>query len=462
MSTLSINEDIRSSFLPGEESVLRAIISPIRTDILRSGKTLTEDEGSFYIPSGFSWRKSVKEFFDSYYAICYRKQIEPSNLDADYKKAVKIPYVHFDTVTSLHDGIVSTVRQFHIRDIKPFDRLSSNPTVEEIDKCRKEYIKDKDFYQYFSLLLQIDSALREYVEKLDELIGAYNVRFGCFRRALRNAKNESELIKSRKEATDKLSSLLQPYIKRLKSLGALPSSWTYDIKKLPISDFHRSTLKGDEIKAFEKYWSEDVLPLASLRAKKEREAEEHAELLRKARLLKEEEEKKRAEAESKRREEAARRAKPASPVSPSPSRHVRSKPTRVKLSRPSLWSRFDKWVSGIGDWFAYKMDDISDWMMTAWVYFFIAYVIIGIIVVWVNEGFFSAVIAVFVILFLVGLLGGLIETIAGIIALVVKYVTYVPLFVLRGIFYRGWTLVLLLLSGCGYLTYLILKAKFII
>ena len=115
-----------------------------------------------------------------------------------------------------------------------------------------------------------------------------------------------------------------------------------------------------------------------------------------------------------------------------------------------------------GDWFAYKMDDISDWMMTAWVYFFIAYVIIGIIVVWVNEGFFSAVIAVFVILFLVGLLGGLIETIAGIIALVVKYVTYVPLFVLRGIFYRGWTLVLLLLSGCGYLTYLILKAKFII
>ena len=358
-TSLSIFDNVRSSFLPGEESVLRAIISPIRTDILRSGKTLTEDEGSFYIPSGFSWRKSVKEFFDSYYAICYRKQIEPSNLDADYKKAVKIPYVHFDTVTSLHDGIVSTVRQFHIRDIKPFDRLSSNPTVEEIDKCRKEYIKDKDFYQYFSLLLQIDSALREYVEKLDELIGAYNVRFGCFRRALRNAKNESELIKSRKEATDKLSSLLQPYIKRLKSLGALPSSWTYDIKKLPISDFHRSTLKGDEIKAFEKYWSEDVLPLASLRAKKEREAEEHAELLRKARLLKEEEEKKRAESEKAKAAEKKEVKKTNAKESEEP---VRDKPTKPE-NRPSLRKKMETMKKDLDGGLAAIRANIKAWKL---------------------------------------------------------------------------------------------------
>ena len=102
------------------------------------------------------------------------------------------------------------------------------------------------------------------------------------------------------------------------------------------------------------------------------------------------------------------------------------------------------------------MDDISDWMMTAWVFFFIAYVVIGIIIVWVNEGFFSAAIAVFVILFLVGLLGGLIEAIAGIIALVVKYITYVPLFILRCIFYRGWSLLMTIIGIAGFVAYRVL------
>ena len=357
-----------------------------------------------------------------------------------------MPYVHYDTITGLHNGIVATVRQLRLKEVRPFDKLSSNPSVEEIEKCRKEYIKDKDYYQFFSLLLQIDSALREYVFKLDELIGAYNVRIGCFRRALRNAKNESELNKSQKEATDKLLNLLGPYIKRLKKLGALPSGWAYDVKKQPISDFHKSTLKEEEKTSFEKYWSEDILPLASLRARKERGAAEHVELLRKARLLKEEEERRRVEAERIRREKAAKREKPARP-----------KPSKVKLSRPSLWYRFDKWVTRIGDWFAYKMDDISDWMMTAWLYFFIAYVVIGIIAVWIDDGFLSAAIAVFVILFFVGLLGGLIETIAGLIALVIKYVTYIPLFILRCIFYRGWTLLLILLTAVGFVTYKMLE-----
>ena len=145
---MSIFDDIRSSFLPGEESVLRAIFSPIRLEILRSDETLADDDGTFYTPSGFSWRKSVKEFYDAYYAICYRKQITPENLDAEYKKAVKMPYVHYDTITGLHDGIVATVRQLRLKEVRPFDKLSSNPSVEEIEKCRKEYIKDKDYYQF--------------------------------------------------------------------------------------------------------------------------------------------------------------------------------------------------------------------------------------------------------------------------------------------------------------------------
>ena len=438
--------------------MLRAVFSPVRQEILRSGKTLTDDEGTFYTPSGFSWRKSVKEYFDTYYAICYRKQITPENLEAEYKKAVKIPYIHYDTITGLHEGIVTTVRQLRLKEVRPFDKLSCNPTVAEINECRKEYIEDNDFNQYFTLLLQIDSAMREYVQRIDELIGAYNVRFGCFRRALRNAKNENELKSSKKDATDKLLNLLGPYIKRLKTLGALPSSWTYDIKELPISDFHKSTLKEEEIERFEKYWSEDTLPLASFRERKEQEAAEYAELLRRARIRKEEEEKKRAEAKRRHREEEAKREKPTSPVKPTSPKLARSKPSRVKLFRPSLWYRFDKWVAGVGETIEYRIHDITDWLMHAAIWIAIIWAVLVVILTWINEGLFIAIIVVAIGTALIGILEG----IAGILAAVVKYVSYIPLYAVRLIFYRGWTLLLTVLAGCGYLTYLILNANYII
>ena len=128
-----------------------------------------------------------------------------------------------------------------------------------------------------------------------------------------------------------------------------------------------------------------------------------------------------------------------------------------ELSRPSFWHRYDKWVTRIGDRIAFRIDDITNWLMTAAIWVAIIWAVVAVIAIWIYEGLFVAIIVVIIGAALIGILEG----VAGILAAVVKYVSYVPLYIVRIFFYRGWTLLLAVSTGCGYLIYLLLKAMFL-
>ena len=426
-----ILESIESTALPREDTVLRAIFSQITAEIRKKGLVLDEEDGSFYCSKRFSWKSTVKEFFDAYHIICERKQVHPIYQESKLTTALKVPYANIDTINLFHGGVVKRLMQFKEHRIPPFSKLPDNPSTSDLVNIRKQAASDKDICRFIDLVLIIDEELLEYVSQLDQLADAYYLRISAYAKAAAGEGKEAEVKKRYEASKHTIERILAPYISKLKRLGAIPSSWQYSFKMLPLTDKGKgylaimATLPGSM-----SYWDNDILPLRSLRKKAEKEAA------------------KRKKCEERERRKKARKAR----------RSFRG----FALSKPSLWYRFDKWVSGIGDWFSYKMNDITDWMMKAWIWFLAAYVAIGLIVVWLNEGFWDALLGAIVIIFIIGILASFLEFIVVLISLIVKYITYVPIFILRCIFYRGWTFVLFLLGGFGYLTYMILKAEFII
>lgn len=433
---------IESSALPREDAVLRAIFSQITAEIRKKGLVLNEEDGSFYVSKRFSWKSTVKEFFDAYHKICERKQVHPIYQESKLTTALKVPYASIDTINLFHEGAIKRLMQFKDQRVPPFSKLPNNPSTADLVAIKKQASNDKDICRFIELVLVIDEELREYVSQLDKLAAAYMLRISAYSMAIRGTGEEDAIKKKYNDSKRTIERILAPYVSKLKRIGAIQSSWQYSFKSLPLTDEGKGYLAiMAKLPGSMSYWDNDILPLKSLieadvkKRNKEREKAEKEDVKRR------------------KREERKRRKKAGKVHRPS---------RGFELSRPPLWYRFDKWVSGVGDWFRDKMDDVSNWMMQAWIWFLAAYVIIVLIAVWVNEGFFTALLGGIVIFFIIGVLASIIEFIFALITLIVKFITCLPFFILRCIFYRGWTLVLSLLCGCGYLTYLILKAKFII
>lgn len=413
-------QSIESTSLPRQDAVLRAIFSQITAEIRKKGLVLNEEDGSFYVSKRFSWKSTVKEFFDAYHKICERKQVPPIYQESKLTTSLKVPYASIDAINLFHDGAVKRMMQFKDRRVPPFCNLPNNPTKDDLLSIRKQAVGDKDICHFIDLVIVIDEELREYVSQLDQLAAAYMLRISAYSMAVRGTGKEDAVRKKYDDSKRTIERILAPYISKLKRIGAIPSSWKYSFKSLPLTDEGKGHLAiMAKLPGSMSYWDNDVLPLKS-----------------------------RIDADAKRKDKERKKA---------------GRPSHgFDLSRPSLWYRFDKWVSGVGDWFAQKMVDVSDWMMQAWIWFLAAYLVIALIAVWINDGFFAALIGGVIIFFVIGVLASILEFIVGLITLLVKYITCVPFLIFRCIFYRGWTLVLSLLGGCGYLGYLILKANFII
>lgn len=433
-----IGDCIESTALPREDAVLRAIFSQITAEIRKKGLVLNEEDGSFYMSKRFSWKSTVKEFFDAYHKISERKQVHPIYQESKLTTALKVPYASIDTINLLHGGAIKRMMQFKESRVPPFSKLPNNPSTDDLATIRKQIASDKEICRFIDLVLVIDEELREYVSQLDQLAAAYMLRVSAYSMAVRGAGKEDAIKKKYDDSKRTIERILTPYISKLKRIGAIPSSWQYSFKSLPLTDDGREYLAiMARLPYSMSYWDNDILPLRS---------QVEADLKRRNKELKKEEE---LAAKKSKREDCGHRIM---------AKKVSCTEHRFDLSRPSLWELFDKWVADIGDWFGYKMHDISDWMMQAWIWFLAAYVIIGLIVVWIYEGFFAALFGCIIIFFIIGLLASVLEFIVALITFIVKYITFVPFFILRCIFYRGWTLLLFLLGGFGYLTYSALNA----
>ena len=438
-----LRDPLYSTALSYHSDRLRAFFSPITAEVRKSRKVLEDDEGSFYQSASFKWKFYLKDFLDCYHKICDRKQVEPIYLEPKLKSALKVPFASIETLRLLQESVVKRLLQFRERHIPPFSKLPAYPSQQDIDEALSASGDDKDIHGFLYWCSLLPKDLKAYIGSLEKLSGAYEQRINAYIQAL-TPKGSDEKAKAKlNESKQKIREQLDPYIKHLKTIGALPFGWRYSFKGIPLVEAERIGRESglgvskSNIDRITDYWEKDVLPP---RKKIDLSVEE------------------------KDRYPSAPRpvAKPKPMPLSKPTPTKKTKGPRYRTYRKSPWKRFDEWVSGIGNWFAYKMEDITDWVMQAWVWLLAAYVVIGLIVVWVNEGFFTALVAGILLFAIIGILASVLEVIVGLIALVVKYVTYVPLFILRCIFYRGWTFLPVLLAVAGYTTYIVLKMNYLI
>lgn len=464
----ALRDPLHSIALSHYSDRLRAVFAPITAEIRKGGRLLADDEGSFYQSVSFKWSFYVKDFFDSYHSICDRKQVEPIYLDPKLKSALKVPFADIETLRLLQDTVVKRFLQFRERRIYPFSKIPEYPSPQDINNALRLAGEDKDIRAFLSWCSSLPADLAEYIRRLEKLSGAYEQRINAYVEAIKIEGSDEKAKAKLNESKQKIREILDPYIRHLKAIGVIPKSWTYSFKGIPLIEAERIGKESglgvskSDIDHITRHWESDTLPpRKEIFISTEEKNRYMAWLFAEA--------KKASEAgmlEVEVRPTPKPSVKPApkptpSPV-PKPKPMERKKPVKTRRYRKSLWRRFDEWVTGVGDWFAYKMHDISEWMMEAWIWFLAAYVVIALIVIWINEGFFEAFMGALVIFFIIGVLSSVLSFIVALITLIVKYITYVPLFILRCIFYRGWTFLLVILAICGFVAYKILQVNYII
>lgn len=419
---------IESRALSSEIQTLRAFFSQINAEVRKKGVILSADEGSFYVSKRFTWAGTVRDFFDAYHRICERKQVSPLYQEAALSTSLKVPFASLDTINLLHGGVYKRLMQFKKALVPPFSKLADKPTIEDLRRVASAS-SDNDIRDFLELVILVDEELREYVRQLDELVSAYQEKVAVYKLADSGGEDERTLIKRDKALKQRVLAILGPYISKLKRGGYIASSWEYSFKDIPMTD-EAARFLGKEKEDF--YWNSDVLPLPSTRKARQKRLQK---MFMKARKL---------EAKEKKKKEKERaKAKKASVV---------------HLSGPSLWYRFDKRITRIGNGIAERMDAITDWLMTASIWIAIIWAALIVIATLISEGIIAAIIVLIIGAAIIGFLQGL----AGILALMVKYVAYIPLYALRIIFYRGWTMALTLLGIIGFVTYKLLEKNSII
>lgn len=116
------------------------------------------------------------------------------------------------------------------------------------------------------------------------------------------------------------------------------------------------------------------------------------------------------------------------------------------FQRSSLWSRFNCFIENIGEWLRDNTEAISNNIAIG--VFFLACIvaIIGAIVVWIDEGFWSFV-GYAIIGYLVMYYGGLLIT--GIM----MYALRIPIFILGLVFHNAYVLLITIAISLGVLFY---------
>lgn len=399
-------------------------------EVRKKGKVLEDDEGSFYQSLSFRWRYYLRDFIACYCRICDAKQVEPVYPDAKLKAALKVPFASLETLRLLQDCVVQRFLQFRARRIRPFSKLPEYPTRKNIDAALEESRDEKDIHTFLAYCHYLPLDLENYLGSLEKLSEAYKLRIDAYKEAVGPSGSAEKAKAGLNKSRQTIQQQLAPYIKHLKSIGYLPAGWVYPFKEIPLLEAE-CTADFDSIT---EYWKTDTLPpvqnyLSKLFTAAKKESER--------KVL-----------------EVEERPKPKPAAKPAPKKK-KPKAPKYYTYRESLWTRFDEWVTDIGDWFDDCMDEISDWLMTAslWLVFISA---AGLIIAeWIAEGFLAALMAGFLLMVVLGLLSAVLEVLGGLLAIVVKYLSYVPLFILRCIFYRGWTFLLFLLALGGFVTYFV-------
>lgn len=121
-------------------------------------------------------------------------------------------------------------------------------------------------------------------------------------------------------------------------------------------------------------------------------------------------------------------------------------PSSSSYGRPNIWSRFNSFIEDIGEWLRDNTEALSNNIAIGGFFLACIVAIIGAIVVWIDEGFWSFV-GYAIIGYLVMYYGGLLIT--GIM----MYALRIPIFILGLVFHNAYVLLITIAISLGVLFY---------
>ena len=416
-----------------KDPVLRAIFSQITAEVRKTGRVLADDDGSFYVSGLFTWKGCQKKFLDAYYAICVRKQITPIPPNSKIESALKVPYASDDTINLLYNCVFERIRQFHDRLLEPFSKYPSKPSLSDIQKMRGSVMDDKDMYGFLNMADIICQELNRYVKQLDSLVTCYDKRVKAFADALNGAKAESSIITQANDSKRQILNILNPYIDKLKKLGVISKTWQYSFRKLPLTeDKSRYLIVSTMNPSAPTYWDNDDLPLKS-KLEEEKRKKAIAEKEKAKRLKKEKRKEKRKD---------------------NIGRFFRSIKWGIRDFFESLgygirkaWRGYNDLIENIGDFFYYDRNRNTRFLIKALGWIVVSAAVLLIIYTWIDKSFWSAL----GVGFLCFMAFGLYTYVEGLVYFVAKLAFDIPQYILRIIFYRGWSFLLFLVLLAGAL-----------
>ena len=122
-------------------------------------------------------------------------------------------------------------------------------------------------------------------------------------------------------------------------------------------------------------------------------------------------------------------------------------------NRIRSWSDFDRWTSDVGDNIRYNIDNAAKWIEGASIWLMFAFMLFIVIVAFIQDGLFLGILVFFIGVALSTVLFGVI----GILSKIFRYLSYIPLYCARLVFYRGWTFLLLIIVCLVTIVYFVLK-----
>lgn len=121
-------------------------------------------------------------------------------------------------------------------------------------------------------------------------------------------------------------------------------------------------------------------------------------------------------------------------------------PSSSSYGGPNLWSRFNSFIEDIGEWLRDNTEALSNNIAIGGFFLACAIAIIGAIVVWIDEGFWSVI--------GYSIIGGLVMYYGGLLITgIMMYVLRIPIFILGLVFYNAYVLLIAIAISLGVLFY---------
>lgn len=176
-------------------------------------------ECNFYTEENFNWGDYPDTVFSSYLDLCQKYRMEAMSIP-EYKIKDRVPYISPELLDEMQRDVVKTYLHVRETNIGGCGSLSLKPSGQELLDFMENITDDMEmvnfFLAYLVFMIGLEGTLIE-MEILEITIDS----------AVKMAHETYDMSKVHDAVLVDIERRLEPYVSRLKAIGAVPADWQY-------------------------------------------------------------------------------------------------------------------------------------------------------------------------------------------------------------------------------------------